>query len=95
MWNESRASQLVDPIIRGTSTSYGILRCIHIGLLCVQDQAKDRPTMLEVVSFLSNETILLAEPKQPALFSNDVAGKKPASQKSFINDATISEIGGR
>ena len=42
-----------------------MLRYIHIGLLCTQDQARDRPTMLEVVSFISNENGDLPEPKQP------------------------------
>jgi len=28
------------------------LRCIHVDLLYLQDQAKDRPTMLDVVSML-------------------------------------------
>ena len=45
-------------------------------LVCVQDQAKNRPTMLDVVSFLSNEAIILADPKPPAFFTNTIS-KKP------------------
>lgn len=40
------------------------LRCIHVGLLCVQDLAEDRPTMTEAVSMLCSETHL-PEPKVP------------------------------
>lgn len=41
------------------------MKCIQIGLLCVQEYATDRPTMLEVVSMLDNGSTL-AHPKQPA-----------------------------
>ncbi|PRQ28678.1 putative non-specific serine/threonine protein kinase [Rosa chinensis] len=40
------------------------VRCIHIGLLCVQDDAANRPTMPEVVFMLSSETDA-PQPKQP------------------------------
>lgn len=99
LWNEGRALQLVDPILSETCTMDEIKRCIHIGLLCVQGQAKDRPTILEVVSFLSNETILLEEPKQPAFFFNIVVKKTTQldnnEEKYSINDVTISDIDGR
>ncbi|XP_028804703.1 receptor-like serine/threonine-protein kinase SD1-7 [Neltuma alba] len=70
LWNEEKALELADPSLSGIWNADELLRCIHIGLLCVQDQAKDRPDMLDVVSYLSNETILSAEPKQPAFFIN-------------------------
>jgi hypothetical protein len=43
-----------------------ILRCIHVGLLCVQKFAVDRPTMSDVISMLTNETMSLPTPKQIA-----------------------------
>ena len=62
-----------------------ILRCIHVGLLCVQERAMDRPTMSEVVSMFNNETMILPSPKQPAFFS----GRKPLDSIPRI-DFTIS-----
>ncbi|CAN0898052.1 G-type lectin S-receptor-like serine/threonine-protein kinase B120 [Linum grandiflorum] len=50
-----------------------VMRCIHIGLLCVQDQATDRPTMSEVMAMLSNETLDLLNQKQPAFFIGGLA----------------------
>ncbi|KAM6556077.1 hypothetical protein CsatB_003096 [Cannabis sativa] len=41
------------------------LRCIHIGLLCVQQMPIDRPNMSSVVLMLSGER-LLPQPKPPA-----------------------------
>ena len=45
-------------------SSFQALRCIHIGFLCVQDLAEDRPTMAEAVSMLCSDTDL-PEPKEP------------------------------
>lgn len=44
---------------------YQVLRCLQIGLLCVQEHAGDRPTMSSVVSMLVSDSVLAA-PKQPA-----------------------------
>ncbi|XP_078161365.1 cysteine-rich receptor-like protein kinase 15 [Carex rostrata] len=44
-------------------------RCIHVALLCVQENPVDRPIMSDVIVFLTTETIILPEPKQPAYFN--------------------------
>ena len=57
-WNEGKSLELIDPtILYVWCPPFEVLRCIHVGLLYLQDQAKDRPTMLDVVSLLSNETL--------------------------------------
>ncbi|TKY64498.1 Cysteine-rich receptor protein kinase 10 [Spatholobus suberectus] len=68
LWNKGRALELVDPSLNESYISDEVLRCTHIGLMCVQDHATDRPTMQDVVSFLSNNTTQLDQPKQPAFF---------------------------
>ncbi|KAL0010706.1 hypothetical protein SO802_005814 [Lithocarpus litseifolius] len=74
LWNEGKSLELIDPtILEESRPPFEALRCIHIGLLCVQDQAKDRPTMPDVVSMLSNETLKLSSPKQPAFYTNTIA----------------------
>ena len=73
VWNEGKGLELVDSTILNESCPpFEVLRCIHVGLLCVQDQAIDRPTMLDVVSMLSKETLQLVPPKHPAFFINSV-----------------------
>ncbi|XVE52099.1 hypothetical protein DITRI_Ditri02bG0094100 [Diplodiscus trichospermus] len=67
-WNEGRGLLLIDPTLDSSCNKNEALRCIHVGLLCVQDHAIDRPTMPDVVSMLSNETVQLPAPKQPAFF---------------------------
>ncbi|KHN17920.1 G-type lectin S-receptor-like serine/threonine-protein kinase SD1-13, partial [Glycine soja] len=65
LWNEGEALNLMDTTLDGSYSPTQVLRYIHIGLLCTQDQARDRPTKFEVVSFLSNEIAHLPPPKQP------------------------------
>ncbi|TVU20889.1 hypothetical protein EJB05_30490, partial [Eragrostis curvula] len=44
-------------------------RYINIALLCVQENADDRPTMSDVVAALNSESVVVAEPKHPAYFN--------------------------
>ncbi|KAK7271911.1 hypothetical protein RJT34_28181 [Clitoria ternatea] len=99
LWNEGRTMELIDPTLNELNTHNEVLRCVHIGLLCVQDKATDRPTMIDIVSFLSNDTIQLPQPKQPAFFINVVVEEPelPYSRQEHhsLNDVTISSTHGR
>ncbi|XP_052201104.1 G-type lectin S-receptor-like serine/threonine-protein kinase At1g11330 isoform X5 [Diospyros lotus] len=66
LWNEHKAVELIDSGIVSQGSQMEMLRCIHIGLLCVQEFARDRPTMSMVLSMLSSEIAHLPPPKQPA-----------------------------
>ncbi|XP_071742648.1 G-type lectin S-receptor-like serine/threonine-protein kinase CES101 isoform X1 [Rutidosis leptorrhynchoides] len=68
LWNEGRGLELMDPVLEDSCTPKEVMTCIHVGLLCVQDNVMDRPTMSEVVSMLTNENMHLPEPKRPAFF---------------------------
>ncbi|KAF5454693.1 hypothetical protein F2P56_024340 [Juglans regia] len=63
-WRQGTPLNLVDPTLMVYSTIQ-ILRCIHIGLLCVQENVNDRPTTASVVLMLGSESITLAVPKRP------------------------------
>lgn len=58
------------------------IRCMHIGLLCVQEDPSDRPTMSSVVALLGSGTISLPQPRQPAFCVPKVI---PINQSSFTN----------
>ncbi|THG21957.1 hypothetical protein TEA_012204 [Camellia sinensis var. sinensis] len=64
LWNKSRALDLVDEAMAESCLLSEVMRCIGIGLLCVQNHAADRPTMSAVVLMLSSE-IDVPQPKQP------------------------------
>ncbi|KAK4492799.1 hypothetical protein RD792_000121, partial [Penstemon davidsonii] len=54
-WRDGTITNLIDPVLKGNIGIPGdILKCIHIGLLCVQENATDRPTMTLVVLMLNN-----------------------------------------
>jgi len=66
LWREYRSLELMDSTLVESYSELQILRCIHVGLLCVQEFATDRPTMSDVISMLTNETTSLPTPKQIA-----------------------------
>ncbi|GLT63593.1 hypothetical protein SLA2020_361490 [Shorea laevis] len=99
LWNEGRQLELMDPSMDESCPHDEILRCMHIGLLCVQDHAIDRPTMLDVVSMLSNETIQLPKPKKPGFFITNKVEREGAIEIEreicSMNQVSISEMEAR
>ncbi|GFP94683.1 cysteine-rich receptor-like protein kinase 26 [Phtheirospermum japonicum] len=68
-WNARTPAEIVDPILRSGSGFISYMeRCIHIGLLCVQENAADRPTMASVVLMLNSFSITLGIPSEPAFY---------------------------
>ncbi|CAL5344708.1 unnamed protein product [Camellia sinensis] len=66
-WRRNTILHIVDStLITGPKSE--IMRCIHIGLLCVQENAADRPTMAIVVSMLISTSFSLSLPSHPAFF---------------------------
>ncbi|XP_044320680.1 G-type lectin S-receptor-like serine/threonine-protein kinase B120 [Triticum aestivum] len=68
LWEDGKATELVHPSVIESCSLDEVLRCIHVGLLCVQDCPNDRPLMASVTFMLENESALLPAPKQPAYF---------------------------
>ncbi|GJR98014.1 putative receptor-like protein kinase, partial [Tanacetum coccineum] len=67
-WENGTPSDMIDPTLKtGSAGSLrNIIRSIHIGLLCVQENVTDRPTMGSIVLMLNSLSILLPQPSQPA-----------------------------
>jgi len=62
-----------------------------VGLLCVEDNAVDRPIMSDVISMLTSEA-QLPLPKQPPFSSaRSIVEEKPAEIGS-INDVSMSTM---
>ncbi|KAM3703890.1 hypothetical protein ACJW31_04G132700 [Castanea mollissima] len=92
LWREGKATEIVDASLGETYPANEVLRCIQIGLLCVQEHARDRPTMLTIVFMLGNDTPL-PSPKQPAFISTSTNNNR--DMLTSINEVSISEIDGR
>ncbi|KAF4361884.1 hypothetical protein G4B88_009256 [Cannabis sativa] len=56
LWSEGKGVEFVDEAMGGSYVALEAIRCIHVGLLCVQDHTTDRPSMADVIFMLSNET---------------------------------------
>ncbi|KAL6333812.1 hypothetical protein AAG906_028998 [Vitis piasezkii] len=58
LWEEDKALDIIDPSLEKSYPTDEVLRCIQIGLLCVQESATDRPTMLTIIFMLGNNSAL-------------------------------------
>nr|CAB3461098.1 unnamed protein product [Digitaria exilis] len=68
-----------------------MLRCIHVGLLCVQEDPHLRPSMASVVVMLNSRSITLPVPAEPAFMT---AGEWPraAAREPSINEVSSSDL---
>ena len=84
----------------GVETRYlsEVLRLIHVGLLCVQENTEDRPNISHVVLMLGNEDEL-PQPKQPGFFTErdlDEASYSSSQNKPpSANECSISMLEAR
>ncbi|XP_075650124.1 cysteine-rich receptor-like protein kinase 29 [Castanea sativa] len=95
-WREETTSNLIDPTLRDSPISE-MMRCIKIGLLCVQENASDRPSMTSVVPMLNGNLDPIPTPKQPASFmqGNVVSSTlvtQNISSSGTNNEASITEL---
>lgn len=95
-WVDGTPWNVVDSTLSaGFSTD--ILRCVHIGLLCVQENPADRPTMSSIDLMLSRQSLSLQVPLQPAFFIESVSQGNTTTQSSSrseihsINRVTVTE----
>ncbi|XVE87883.1 hypothetical protein DITRI_Ditri19aG0024300 [Diplodiscus trichospermus] len=98
LWKDDRAMEVVDSALGDSYPADEFLKCIQIGLLCVQEQAADRPMMSTVVFMLSNQTVL-PYPKQPAFIvkkahKGDGIWSSEGTSNS-VNDATVTMVQAR
>ncbi|XP_049396451.1 G-type lectin S-receptor-like serine/threonine-protein kinase At1g61370 [Solanum stenotomum] len=94
---ESNGLDLMDKSVLDSDSSATVLRCIHIGLLCVQDHAVDRPSVPSIVLMLSSE-MDLPQPKEPTFIFQRWLNSDTQSQISktqSVNDITVSVAEGR
>ncbi|WJZ99558.1 hypothetical protein VitviT2T_017993 [Vitis vinifera] len=96
LWQENKALDLMDQSLHETCDVAEFLRCVNVGLLCVQEDPSDRPVMSNVVFLLGSETATLPTPKQPAftvrrgVFSTASSSSKP---ETCTNELTVSVDG--
>ncbi|XP_074567936.1 cysteine-rich receptor-like protein kinase 15 [Curcuma longa] len=63
-WTQGNILQIIDQNLVDCPTQE-VLRCAHIGLLCVQEDPERRPTMVNVVLMLNSHSVSLPTPSAP------------------------------
>ncbi|KAK6264888.1 hypothetical protein SCA6_020322 [Theobroma cacao] len=103
-WKQRTPLEMMDPTLRDSYVSDEVIRCIQVGLLCVQQNPNARPMMAKIVSMLSSSAVSVPPPQQPAFFFGpQTAGStsivelgfdQPTSKSkcSSINEASITEF---
>ncbi|XP_043698651.1 cysteine-rich receptor-like protein kinase 15 [Telopea speciosissima] len=87
-WREDTPLELIDTTLRGNCSISEVMRCIHIGLLCVQENAADRPTMASVDLMFNSSSITLSIPSSPAF---SVYNTREADKSSSWNDSSVTD----
>jgi len=96
-WTMKTVMEIVDPYLRSDSSQDDdILRCIHIGLSCIQEDPVERPTISAISIMLDGSTVPSQAPSRPAFYiemSGNV-GSDMCSQSypGVINDSTTKSI---
>ncbi|CAI9784154.1 unnamed protein product [Fraxinus pennsylvanica] len=97
LWNEDKALELMDECLIDSFVECQVKRCIHVGLLCVQKHAEDRPLMSSVLFMLgSEEGAILPEPKEPGFFiERSSFNEKTCTSEANTYTISITDLEGR
>lgn len=91
--------ELLDPSVGASHFPKEVLRCVQVGLLCVQEHAEDRPVMSSVVLMLGSETASMTQPKNPGFCLGRKAETDSSSSKQdescTVNEVTVTMVQGR
>jgi serine/threonine protein kinase len=101
LWRNGSPLELVDPTIGESYQSSEATRCIHIALLCVQEDPADRPLLPAIIMMLTSSTTTLHVPRAPGFclsgrdLEQDGVEYTESTSRSIpgsINDASITEF---
>ncbi|XP_027360883.1 putative receptor-like protein kinase At4g00960 [Abrus precatorius] len=95
-WRNQTPLEILDPDLKDSFSHSEVIKCIQIGLLCVQENPDDRPNMAKIVSYLSSLLVELPLPHEPA-FSMDMEMKlnmstMESSLDQSTNNSAVSSI---
>ncbi|XP_010913053.1 cysteine-rich receptor-like protein kinase 6 isoform X2 [Elaeis guineensis] len=84
-WNKGTVLEILDPCLGNHCPTTEVLRCIQIGLLCVQENPSDRPDMSTVVMMLNSDPVSILRPSRPAFcIRQNVIGSSDHSNDRLI-----------
>ncbi|XP_027925801.1 cysteine-rich receptor-like protein kinase 25 isoform X4 [Vigna unguiculata] len=92
-WRDETPLSTLDPKLKGNHSNIEVIRCVKIGLLCVQENPDARPTMLTIVSYLNGHLVELPSPLEPT-FSLDRRTNPTNSQNPSLRQFANNFISG-
>lgn len=74
----------MDQTLQESCKEEQFIKCVNVGLLCVQEDPSDRPTMSNVITMLDSESPTLPTPKEPVFvirrgFSSTASSSLPGT----------------
>ncbi|PNY06072.1 serine/threonine protein kinase [Trifolium pratense] len=96
MWCETTPLKLIDETLSDSIVvaEAEVLRCIQIGLLCVQERPDDRPDMSAAVLMLNGEKAL-PKPKEPAFYPHQLGSSSGTTVLHSNNEVSITLLDAR
>ena len=96
LWPEERAVELLDDVVGEQCAPSEFIKCIQVGLLCVQQRPQDRPHMSSVVLMLNGDK-LLPKPKVPGFYTGtDVTSEALENHRlCSVNELSITMLDAR
>ncbi|XP_019174775.1 PREDICTED: putative receptor-like protein kinase At4g00960 [Ipomoea nil] len=94
-WREGRPLDMVDQSLGGLYSRNEVIQCIHVGLLCVQEEVDDRPTMANVVLMLNSYSATRRTPNPPAFFtglSQILAGQEAVQSRNKPKPLSLNQV---
>ncbi|EOA22253.1 hypothetical protein CARUB_v10002842mg [Capsella rubella] len=92
LWNNESLLDLIDPAIKESYDNNEVIRCIHIGMLCVQETPADRPAMSTIFQMLTNSSITLPMPRPPGFFFRNKPNSDPLNYGSNLGQSSSMSV---
>ncbi|KAI5340449.1 hypothetical protein L3X38_019723 [Prunus dulcis] len=90
LWTENKVLDLMDNNLDESCNKSQFIKCVNVGLLCVQEDPVDRPAMSNVLTMLDSEIAIPPTPKQPPFVMR--RGNRSSTASSSTKPETFSEI---
>ncbi|GJN16228.1 hypothetical protein PR202_gb03272 [Eleusine coracana subsp. coracana] len=90
-WTVGTIGEIMDTSLRGNAPGDQVLQCVHIGLLCVQENPLDRPMMSTVNAMLSSSASSLPAPLKPVFIPTSQSTTSISGTRS-LNEVSVTEL---
>jgi len=91
-WRDGMPLELLDPNLRDSYSTKEFMKCLQIGLLCVQEDPARRPTIASIVFMLNmSQSVTCPSPQQPAYCS----GTYQIKPLDSVNETPMTDVSPR